>query len=718
MDATTTVTYQDTPRLGESGDTPTYIARRKLSAAHRRMLEVDSAIIPSVIEERGTFTAPRGADVPQGDGWLPRKPGMVLPIHTLDGGIFHRHRPDNPGPYPKYMQPRGRANRLDVHPCQHQRIKLPGGMRYVTEGERKTDAGVSRGLLMVGLSGVWNGQKNKELIPDWDYLPIEGEQYCITFDSDITENSHVQQAADRQARLLRERGAEVYITLLPPAADGSKQGLDDFFVNGGTVKELELLTQPYAPLAIQKARLSRDEKLRARIEDLERRHRDTRWTWRGGDADEDVYLMLMDATRKHGKIHADGLRVVKAQGPLALEAKISTRTLYKSLNRLEERGFLYRDNEGRKADKAGAFVLRANVSQGGEERGREEGLLREQARGDLHSRGPRLRNSRPKFKPTKKQIHAHRIGKLTLLPELREGLRRVGKRRGHALDRLDLAGGTLTLEALGELLGIRPRELMRRKTSEKGRDGVLLRLVENGIITIEGDTVSLTPGWLTALERQRGLGEELEAESVARRRYRDKAHAYHNRDKVPESKPSAAGLKLIKGANAKRRAHLRETARADAERRKAGPPPALVALISGKLRQLGRLRMGLLIELAADKGHDHRIVPEVVGGMGCRVERLAEYDDAEFVFAPAPVPAPTPEPTPAPAPAPEPAPTIEARSAPTPRPAPAPARKPPPAPDPEPVEHGLACECPECVAPAPVYARPARSSGRSVEGTV
>src|SRR5215211_3228214 len=207
-----------------------------LSEGHRRTLEAGST--PDVIAERGTFSARRGRDVPQDHGWLPKKPGIVFRVHLLDGGHFCRLRLDSPDRLPKYMQPKGYPNRLDVHPRQHERIRQPGGMRYVTEGEKKVDSGVSRGLLMVGLSGVWNGQKDKALIPDWHLLPIEGERYSILYDSDIASNPNVQMAADRQARLLREQGAEVFMTLLPPAPDGSKQGLDDFFANGGTAAEL------------------------------------------------------------------------------------------------------------------------------------------------------------------------------------------------------------------------------------------------------------------------------------------------------------------------------------------------------------------------------------------------------------------------------------------------------------------------------------------------
>ncbi len=236
------------------------------------MLFEESGICPDVVDERGTFTAWTGKDVPQDGGKLPARPGLVFRVHTLDGGTFHRLRPNSPGRGPKYVQPKGHANRLDVHPRQHERIKQPGGLRYRTEGERKVDAGVSRGMLMVGTSGVFNGQRNKgaALIDDWNFLPIEGEQYSILFDSDIETNPMVQLAADREARLLRERGAEVFITLLPPAPDGSKQGLDDFFANGGTVKEIELLTRPYDSVDITEVRLTRDEKLRAAVEDLER----------------------------------------------------------------------------------------------------------------------------------------------------------------------------------------------------------------------------------------------------------------------------------------------------------------------------------------------------------------------------------------------------------------------------------------------------------------
>src|ERR671911_2894598 len=415
---------------------------KTLSDAHRRMLYDESGIDPGVAAERGTFSARRGKGVPQDRGRLPQKPGIVFPVHTLDGGTFYRLRLNNPGRLSRYMQPKGHPNRLDVHLRQHERIKRPGGMRYVTEGEKKVDAGVSRGLLMVGLSGVWNGQKDKELIPDWSLLPLEGERYSITFDSDIAFNPNVQMAADRQARLLREQGAEVYITLLPSAPDGSKQGLDDFFANGGTSRQLELLTTPYETAVIERVRLTRDQNLRAAIEALWRKWWATEWAGQGGHTDRDLALKVIEAARKHGKMIGDDLRVVKAWGPLMVEAKISSsRTMGKSIARLENMEFLERDNEGRKADKPGAFVFRSVVSAGvkqyGEkaaQAGTEDRRDEDNVPGTLHPRAPRLMWSAPRLAPRRGVVRDTRRVRQSKPPKPRPAVARLGKMRGAVVD--------------------------------------------------------------------------------------------------------------------------------------------------------------------------------------------------------------------------------------------------------------------------------------------
>jgi hypothetical protein len=507
---------------------------RTLSDSHQGTLYGDSGIDPPVEAERGTFTASRGKDVPQDHGWLPKKPGIVFPVHTLDGGIFYRLRPDNPGRFPKYMQPKGHPNRLDVHPRQHERIKKPGGTRYVTEGERKVDAGVSRDVLMVGQSGVFNGQRDKgaALIDDWYELPIDGEEYAICYDSDIYTNESVQLAADRLARLLKAEGAKVFITLLPPAPDGSKQGLDDFFANGGTVHELELLTIPYDEAVVERVRLTRDQQLRAAIEALWRKWWETSWTGQGGHTDRDLAIKVIEAARKHGKVIGDDLRVVKAWGPLMVEAKISSsRTMGKSVARLEGMGFFERDNKGRKADKPGAFVFRAvaraSVKQYGEGATLEEATVDLNGEGGpctLHLRTPRLMWSSPKVKGRRGLVKGTRMVRQGVRSEPRPAVKRLGKARGAILDALDAGGGVLTLKEIADALHRkRARDLRRRN---------LPMLEEAGIISVDGDVVTLAEDWLDRLEDARELGGEIEAEEHARRRYREKSRAYHNRQRV------------------------------------------------------------------------------------------------------------------------------------------------------------------------------------------
>src|SRR5215213_10604015 len=456
-----------------------------LSGSHGRTLYEESAIDPSVTAERETFTATRGRDVSQDHGWLPKQPGMVLPVHTLDGGIFYRLRLENPGRFPRYMQPKGHANRLDVHPRQHQRIRQPGGRRYATEGEKKVDAGVSHGLLMVGQSGVFNGQRKKgaALIDDWYELPLEGEEYSICYDSDIETNENVQIAADRLARLLKAEGAKVFITLLPPAPDGGKQGLDDFFANGGTVQEIELLTMPYDEAVVERVRLTRDQKLRAAIEALWRKWWETSWTGQGGHTDRDLAIKVIEAARKHGKVIGDDLRVVKAWGPLMVEAKISSsRTMGKSVARLEGRGFFERDNKGRKADKPGAFVFRAvtraSVNQYGEEAMLEEATVDpngDSARCTLHLRTPRLMWSSPKVKGRRGLVKGTRMVRQGVRSEPRPAVKRLGKTRGAILDALDAGGGVLSLQEIADALHRkRARDLRRRNLPMLEEAGIII----------------------------------------------------------------------------------------------------------------------------------------------------------------------------------------------------------------------------------------------------
>ncbi|MDP8952339.1 MAG: DUF3854 domain-containing protein, partial [Actinomycetota bacterium] len=349
-----------------------------MSAAHLRTVRDESAIAEEVLAEHEVRTIAHGRELPRGFSGRQRgrAPGILFTIPRPNGEPGYNFRPDAPDPENpghKYEQPckalGGPGNVLGVYETSPGLLRDASVTVVFTEGAKKglslLSAARASGveLAVVVVSGVWNWLSGGAPIPDMLEVPIEGRKVVILFDSDMLSNPNVQDAAQRLAEYLMGRGAEVWVAFLHDGPGGSKTGADDFFANGGTLRELRMLTRPYVPADFSAIRLSRDERLRLAVENLERRFWDFEWKGMGGHSARDVYLKLVEAARRHGKIHPDGLRIVKAQGPLSVEAKVSSRTLWKSVKRLEEWGLLYRDNEGRERDKAGAFVLRASVSQ-------------------------------------------------------------------------------------------------------------------------------------------------------------------------------------------------------------------------------------------------------------------------------------------------------------------------------------------------------------------
>jgi Domain of unknown function (DUF3854) len=529
---------------------------RTLSDSHRRMLFEGSGIDPGVARERGYYTARKRSEVPEAFKDYQKRPGLIMPVLTPSGERRVRLRPDRPrkgkdGRVRKYEQAGGVGCVLDVHPRNLKRLKDATVPLWVVEGEKKGDALTSRGECAIALPGVWNFQRSGEMLPDWDHVALSGRLVYVCFDSDAWSNGNVQMALERLVAALEERDAEVLVVHLEDKPDGSKVGADDFLVADGTVAELKMRARKFVPEDIGRIRLSKDEQLRAGVEDLERKFWSEEWKGQGGHSDRDVALKLIEAARRHGKVVDGGIRVVKSWGALELETKVSRRTLGKALDRLEERGFACRDNEGRKPDKSGAFVLSASVNQVGTTTGSGGNATPELQMcdpGGLHLRSPRLRWSSPKYTPKRGTVEGTRKVRQGPPPEPRPAIKRLGKVRGAILDALDAAGGTATFQEIADVLHRkRPRDIRRRN---------LPMLQEAGILTVEGDVVTLADNWLERVDEARQLGGELEAEELARRRLDIKRRAYHGRHKVPESSPTPAGLEAVRRSRELRSAYL------------------------------------------------------------------------------------------------------------------------------------------------------------------
>ena len=618
--------------------------RRTLSDSHRRMLYDESGISPEVAEERGYYTARTRSEVPEAFKNYQRKTGLVLPMYSPDGKtVGYQLRPDKPRKNgPKYETPGGISPVVDVHPRMLEGVRHGDSPLLITEGAKTGDAATSRGIPTVVLAGVWMWcvpkVKPYQLKPCFDHIKLEGREVYVAFDSDCMSKAEVQEALAALVVALKDRGASVKVIYLPDAADGSKQGVDDYLAAGGTLREMFVLAREFDPADVGRIRLSRDEKLRAGVEDLERRWWAEEWRGRGGHTDRDIALKLIEAAARCGKIHPEGLRVRVSWGQLQVGAKVARRTLSKSIARLEERGFMYRDNEDRKPDKTGAFVLVAKVDQEGSRAAPEGNAtqgLQTCDRGGLPSQTPRLRWSRPKYTPRRGLVSGtRRVRNSKPLPP-RDRIERLGKIRGAVVDALEVAGGSLTLAELCEALHrARPYDLVRRKTSPKGYDGPLIVLEDAGILTVEGDTVALAGDWAERLDAARRLGGELEADERAERDRKRKSRAYHRRLEDPKSEPSPEGLRAIERSHEQRRAGLaaieerRVAAAKTEELRKAE------AFVQDRLQALGRIRLELLQDIAHNEGIDPWSIPKAVEALGCRVEKLPDFDNRRFVFAP------------------------------------------------------------------------------------
>ena len=537
----------------------------EVKARHIQQLVEESGIARGVIAERGVRTFAGGRELPKGFSWRQKKrgAGILFTVHRPNGETSWSFRPDEPDPQDpgrKYEQPSkhygGPGNVLDVHPRMRHLIADTSTEISFVEGIKKADALTSRGVLAVAITGVWNWLSDSQPIADMLEIPVDGRRVNICFDSDMLHNPNVQDAARRLAEHLIGRGAEVFIAYLPDKPDGSKMGVDDFFVAGGTVSELKMLMRRYDPADFTIVRLSRDKRLQLALEDLERTFWGFEWKGMGGHSARDVALKLIEAAKRHGKVVDDGIRVTKAQGPLAIEAKVSARTLWKALNRLEEWGFLYRDNEDRKADKTGSFVLRASVSHYRESRDQPETTTLHKDhlhKGDLHLRAPRLRWSRPRFTPRRGVVGGTRRVRQGVKLESRDRIERLGKVRGAILDVLDVAGGSATLQEIVEALHRkRPRDVRRRN---------LPMLEDAGILTVDDDVVTLADNWLEALEVQRKLGKEAEADELATVRHRLKSRAFHSRhQRPPDEAPVEDEMRVHREGYSERRRRAIEEA--------------------------------------------------------------------------------------------------------------------------------------------------------------
>ena len=186
-----------------------------------------------------------------------RVPGLLIPIWNVSGQIaFYQLRPDAPriskkGKAVKYETVAGSKMVVDVQPTVRAAIGDPKVDLWITEGTRKADSAVARGLLCVALLGVWNWRGTndaggKAALGCWDSIALHGRQIRIAFDSDVTVKKEVAAALARLKKFLEGRGAIVTVVYLPAGEGAAKVGLDDFLATHAIEKLLALVPSPSA----------------------------------------------------------------------------------------------------------------------------------------------------------------------------------------------------------------------------------------------------------------------------------------------------------------------------------------------------------------------------------------------------------------------------------------------------------------------------------------
>jgi hypothetical protein len=190
-------------------------------------------------------------------------PTLLVPIWNVAGeiGLYH-HRPDTPrmrsGKPAKYEFPAGAAMAVDVHPFIKDKVRDPGVPLLITEGVKKADAAISRGLCCIAVVGVWNWRGSNEhggktALPDWEGIAFKdasghGRKVFMVYDSDVMLKKPVHLALQRFAAFLGQRGADVAFLYLPHGEDGRKTGLDDYLAGHTTDELFRLASGELRPL--------------------------------------------------------------------------------------------------------------------------------------------------------------------------------------------------------------------------------------------------------------------------------------------------------------------------------------------------------------------------------------------------------------------------------------------------------------------------------------
>jgi hypothetical protein len=194
--------------------------------------------------------------------------------------------------------------------------------------------------------------------------------------------------------------------------------------------------------------------------------------------------------------------------------------------------------------------------------------------------------------------------------------------------------------------GVDEEKLWKKYGSEKSRlrefrQTWLKPMLDDGVFVRDGGRILPAPDWLGALEQVRMRTDEDEDNRLQSEKYAERRRRYLQAKDTPGERVPRLPGKEKNRQTFQNMEERDEAARIEEQRSKVGV--TVEVFVHDTLKRLGRASMGLLRDLWADEGGNPSHVWLAVRRIGCKLERLPEYDNSLLVYPPE-VSKPEPEP--------------------------------------------------------------------------
>lgn len=228
-----------------------------LSPTHLADLRIKSGLTDETIEQAEVYSVPP-REINKKIGFNDPKIESVLafPYPGCDGFEIYKIFPPRDGL--KYVQPKGSPSRLYLPSPVQGILSSPSIPIYLTEGVKKALKATQEGIFCIAMSGLWNwsdGTEEKNLIPDFARITLEGRTVNIVPDNDWLSPDHhgerrnLRHAVYELAYRLIDRGAKVFAIELPGGPE--KIGIDDFLCHHSVEDFHALPRRPIRKLTIE-----------------------------------------------------------------------------------------------------------------------------------------------------------------------------------------------------------------------------------------------------------------------------------------------------------------------------------------------------------------------------------------------------------------------------------------------------------------------------------